>query len=159
MTAVELIERLSKIGASVTIDGEQVTVRFPEGYRQQVEGLGPEIRRLKGELLRALNDANRQTPLDGNERRLDGEQTGFLGVRAPVECPALPIGVKLLRYRPKAPPIALVPVSIVTDVDTFIRDHLRALGHRLKYPRTRAIASIPEILAQLAEVGVELALE
>jgi hypothetical protein len=54
MTVLELMERLTAIGASVRAEGHEVAVRFPEGHRQEVEELGPEIRRLKPDLMRAL---------------------------------------------------------------------------------------------------------
>lgn len=81
------------------------------------------------------------------------------GIPASARCPALPTGVKLVRYDPKPPPVAVAPISIVTDVDAFIRAYLMDLGHRLQHPRTHACAPLPEILAKLAEVGVELAIE
>jgi len=55
--------------------------------------------------------------------------------------------------------VAVTPVSIVTDVDKFMRAHLRDLHFRLEHPNAHASAPLPEILAKLAEVGLELALE
>lgn len=71
----------------------------------------------------------------------------------------LPGSVRLIRYSPKKPPVAVAPISIVTDVDKFIRAYLRDLAQRLQHPGTHACASLPEILAKLAEVGLELALD
>jgi hypothetical protein len=71
----------------------------------------------------------------------------------------LPGGVRLIRYSPKKPPVAVALISIVTDVDKFIRAYLRDLGQRLQHPGTHACAPLPEILAKLAEVGLELALD
>jgi len=159
MTVFELMERLTRIGASVSAEGDQVAVRFSEEHRRQVEGLGPEIRRLKPELLKKLNDASSDTLFDGLETRLDGERDDVRRVRAPAECPPLPAGVKLVRYCPKAPPVAVQPCSIVTDVDKFIRSYLRDLGFRLEHPKAYACAPLPEILAKLAEVGVELEID
>jgi hypothetical protein len=64
--------------------------------------------------------------------------------------------VKLVRYLPKDPPVAVAPVSIVTNVEKFIEAYLRDLSHRLKHPGTHACAPVSEILAKLAEVGLEL---
>lgn len=89
-------------------------------------------------------------------RELDQELDA---IPAPAECPPLPAGVKLVRYEPKDPPVAIAPVSIVTDVDKFIRAYLRDLAHRIQRPGTHACAPLPEILAKLAEVGLELTLE
>lgn len=58
MSVLELMERLTGIGASVSADGDQVAVRFPKQRRVDVEALGPEIRRLKPELLRAIAEPN-----------------------------------------------------------------------------------------------------
>jgi hypothetical protein len=81
------------------------------------------------------------------------------GTPAPMKCPPLPAGVQLVRYTPKAPPVAIAPVSIVTDVDKFIQAYITDLSHRLEHPETHGCAPLPEILARLAEVGLELILE
>ncbi len=159
MTVLELMDRLAGIGARVTAEGNDVAICFPEEHRRAVEGLGPEIRRLKPELLKELSDADSDTLFDGLESRLDGERDQVRGVRAPAECPPLPAGVKLVRYCPKDPPVAIAPISIVTDVDKFIRSYLRDLRFRLEHPGAYACAPLEEILAKLAEVGVELALD
>ena len=41
--------------------------------------------------------------------------------------PAMPSGVKLLRYEPKKPPVAIDVCTIVTDVSKFIQRELRDL--------------------------------
>jgi hypothetical protein len=84
---------------------------------------------------------------------------GARGVLASGDPPPLPRGVRLIRYCPKNPPVAVSSISVVTDVKKFIRSYLQDLGFRLKHPHTRACASLNEILAKLAEVGVELALD
>jgi hypothetical protein len=81
------------------------------------------------------------------------------GVLAPVDPPPLPPGVRLVSYCPKNPPLAVAPISVVTDINKFIRSYLRDLEFRLEHPQARACASLNEILAKLAEVGVELALD
>jgi hypothetical protein len=60
MTVFELMERLTGIGASLSADGGQVAVRFPEEHRRDVERLGLEIQRLKPELLRELARKSRR---------------------------------------------------------------------------------------------------
>lgn len=54
MTVLELMERLTGIGATVSAEGDHVAVRFSGEHRREVEGLGPEIQRLKPELLHEL---------------------------------------------------------------------------------------------------------
>ena len=83
-----------------------------------------------------------------------------LGVPAPPVCPPLPKGVRLVRYEPRTPPVAIRPVSVVTDVNKFIRHYLEELDARLHSPvQIRAGGSVFEILSKLAEAGLELAIE
>ena len=82
------------------------------------------------------------------------------GVAAPSVCPPLPKGVRLVRYEPKKPPVAIAPISIVTDVDKFIRHYLEELEARLHSPiQIRCGGSVFEILGKLADVGLELTFE
>ena len=83
-----------------------------------------------------------------------------LSTPAPEKCPPLPKGVLLIRYRPKDPPVAISPISVVTDLEKFIRVCLSELDARLNHPvQIRAGASVFEILNKLAEVGLELAID
>ena len=82
-----------------------------------------------------------------------------LGISAPPGCPPLPPGVSLVRYAPKSLPVLIAPWSVVTDVGKFIQAYLQDLGWRLAHPQTYACAPLLEILAKLAEVGVELEIE
>jgi hypothetical protein len=92
MTVFELMERLTGIGANVSAEEDQVAVCFPEERRGEVEALGGEIRRLKPELLRALNHSEGRRLFDGFESHLNGERDEVRGVRAPAKCPPLPSG-------------------------------------------------------------------
>jgi len=81
-------------------------------------------------------------------------------VSAPAVCPPLPKGVRLVRYRPKEAPVFVAPISIVADVGKFIRVYLEELDAQLNHPiQIRAGGSVFEIVAKLAEVGLELAIE
>jgi hypothetical protein len=137
---VELIAEFEARGGEFGFDGNQINVQYP-----------PERREALALILETLR-ANREAVA-----ALVCER--FRGVAAPARCPPLPPGVRLVNYTPKKPPVAVAPISIVTDVDKFIQAYLMDLGHRLQYPETHACASLPEILAKLAEVGLELALE
>jgi len=127
-------------GGEFTLNGPQVSVQYPPEHR---DTLAPILATLR---------ANRTAVAALIRER-------YCGVPAPAQCPPVPLGVRLVKYAPKAPPVAVAPVSIVTDVDKFIRAYLRDLGQRLQHPGTHACASLPEILAKLAEVGLELALD
>jgi hypothetical protein len=56
--------------------------------------------------------------------------------------------------------VFIAPISIVADVDKFIHVYLEELDARLNHPiQIRAGGSVFEIVAKLAEVGLELAIE
>jgi hypothetical protein len=76
-------------------------------------------------------------------------------------CPyALPEGIKLLRYEPKAPPVAVTVCSVVNDVPKFIRHALGELDARLRHPlQIKAGDSVFDLLSKLADCGLELRLE
>jgi len=157
MTVFELMERLTGIGASVSAEGDQVAVRFSEEHRRQVEGLGPEIRRLKPELLKKLNDASSDTLFDGLESRLDGERDRESKPPALEEVTAmLPPSVRVLRYEPKAVPFAVAPVSVVTNAGKFLRAYLKDLAWRLEHPDGYAAPPLADILAKLSDAGLDL---
>jgi len=71
----------------------------------------------------------------------------------------LPPSVKVVRYEPKTPPVAVAPVSIVTDVGKFIRAYLADLGIRLNGPGLYCAPPLTDILSKLADVGLELQIE
>ena len=139
--AVSPIDRIRELGGAVFLDGERLRYRIPAG--------DPEARQLIAEIHR-----DREAVI-----AMLRERQVALGSPAPPQCPPLPPGVRLVRYAPKTPPVAIQPCSIVTDVDKFIRAYLQDLGWRLANPKTYACAPLYEILAKLAEVGVELALD
>jgi hypothetical protein len=97
---------------------------------------------------------------DAGDRTDKTSHLDALGVPAPPVCPPLPKAVRLVRYAPKTPPVAIRPISLVTDVEKFIRHYLQELDARLNNPvQIRAGGSVFEILSKLAEAGVELAIE
>jgi len=82
------------------------------------------------------------------------------GIPAPPTCPPMPLGVKLLRYEPKVPPVAVDVCSVVTDISKFIETELRDLDSRLNSPWTiRGGWSVPQILDRLRQVGVEVEID
>jgi len=138
--AIDAVAAFEALGGTLELHGEQVEVVYQTHLRQAVSPLLGELRAHR-EAVRAFL----------RERSSGG--------RAPAECPPLPPAVRLLRYAPKVAPVAVQPCSIVTDVGKFIRAYLEDLEWRLAHPNTYACASLPEILAKLAEVGVELKIE
>lgn len=75
-------------------------------------------------------------------------------------CPRLPKGVRLLRWEPKAPPVAIDVCSIVVDLSKFIEGELRTLDSRLNNPWTiHGGFSVPQMLDRLRQVGLEVELD
>lgn len=136
MTAVDVLDRLTTIGCQIRVDGQKLKVRGPDL---------PEVARLVSELHARRDEAI--ATLEG----IQGKPASLDEVNA-----ALPPGVRLLSYRPKQTPFALASVSVVTNAGTFFRAYLRDLGWRLEHPNSRACAPLNEILAKLAEGGLEL---
>jgi hypothetical protein len=134
------IEEAERLGCTFRLEGDQVKVEYPEEVRESVWPILEKLRPKRDEVRQLLY---KHPP----------------GVPAPAGCPPLPPGVRLVRYAPKTPPVAVQPCSIVTDVDKFIAAYLQDLDWRLKNPKGYAAAPLPEILSKLAEVGLELELE
>ncbi len=136
----QAIATFESLGGEFTIDGSQILVEY-----------SPERREAVATILEMLRTHRDEVAIVVRERSS--------GVPAPVGCPPLPLGVRLIKYAPKTPPVAVRPCSIVADVDKFISAYLRDLRFRLEHPKAYACAQLPDILAKLAEVGLELRLE
>lgn len=68
--------------------------------------------------------------------------------------------MRIINYKPKTPPVTIELVSVVTDVDKFLRHYLEDLDARLNRPlQIRAGSPVIEILSKLAEVDLEVAIE
>jgi hypothetical protein len=89
-----------------------------------VEANGGHLR-VDGEDL-VISPANAAAPVMEELRHHKPEIIELLAQR-----PAMPSGVRLIRWEPKAGPVHLSECSTVTDVDKFIRSTLRQLEARL----------------------------
>jgi hypothetical protein len=73
---------------------------------------------------------------------------------------ALPRGIRLIRWEPKSPPVAIDVCSVVADIFKFIHSELRALDSRLNDPWTiHGGFTVPQMLDRLAQAGLEVELE
>jgi hypothetical protein len=84
----------------------------------------------------------------------------YLRARPALNAPAMPKGVRLIRWKLKGAPVALDMYSLVVDVPKFIAEELRALDSRLNNPWTiHGGFTVPQMLNRLAQAGVEVELE
>jgi hypothetical protein len=146
---VELIEALQSEGVRFRVEGDRVRATLPKPTPSGIISALDSLRPYKADV-RAIIEAGMLADALPDEAH---------GVLASADPPSLPRGVRLLSYCPKTPPVAVTPISVVTDVNKFIGSYLRDLEFRLEHPKAHACASLNEILAKLAEVGVELALD
>jgi hypothetical protein len=76
------------------------------------------------------------------------------------ERPAMPAGVRLVHWEPKADPIELPQGSVVTDVEKFVRTTLAQLDAKLNGKSWQAGNwPLSTLIGRLAAVGVEIALD
>jgi hypothetical protein len=93
----------------------------------------------------------------GAKRPNWGKQNETANVCAPLNCPPLPMGLRLIRYVPKTPPVKLDDSSSVTNLKTFLDAELRELGARLHSPvQIRGGYGVFAILDRLRQVGLEI---
>ena len=137
---VSAIDRLRELGGELFLEGDRLTYRIPAG--------NVEARQLL-EVLRRDRDA-----VAAMVRELQSLPPSLELVKA-----SFPPGITLVSYQPKAAPFAVAPVSVVTNAGRFFHAYLRDLNWRLEHPDEYAAPPLPDILAKLAEGGLELALE
>jgi len=72
----------------------------------------------------------------------------------------MPPGVRLLKWEPKTPPVAIVRMGIVSNVDKFIGATVRQLRARLEGKDFLAGNwSLRELVDRLEQVGVHVRVE
>lgn len=77
-----------------------------------------------------------------------------------VAVPAMPPGVRLVQWEPKAAPVVLTRYSVVTDVDRFIRMTLLELEAALTGKRWQSCHwSVRDLTDRLEQCGVRLKIE
>lgn len=134
MNVAETVSLVESAGAIFRLDGEKVRVRYPDG--DQREELTRQI---------ALLRAHRE------------EVAAFLRARDIV--PAMPPGVRLVRWDLKEPPVAIETCAIVNDPALFARSTLQQLRTVLAQPSHWVGWTVPQLIDRLAQVGVAVTLE
>jgi hypothetical protein len=130
MNAPEILEAVENVGGSLKLNGERIQYVLPDS----AVWLVPELKRNREELIGLLRE-----------------------VRTP---PQMPPGVRLLKWEPKTPPVVIVRMGIVSNVDKFIDATLRELRARLEGKDFLAGNwSLRELVDRLEQVGVKVTVE
>lgn len=130
MNVADIVVEVETAGVAFQLEGERVHVEYPDDERR--EELAGRIA-----LLRARRD----------------EVIAYLKARSAI--PPMPEGVRLVRWEPKAAPIALTRVEIVTNVSRFVTMTLLELKAALVGKRWLAGSrSVRELIERLEECGV-----
>ena len=130
MTAPEILEVVQSIGGSLRLSGMKIQYELPDS----ADWLLTELEQNRNELIELLKETS--TP------------------------PRMPPGVKLMKWKPKTPPIVIVRMGIVSDVDQFIAATLRQLQDRLEGKGFLAGNwSLRELVERLEQVGIAVEIE
>src|ERR1700674_2038880 len=130
MNATQVLEAVQNVGGSLTLSGERIQYALPDF----AVWLVPELKENREELIELLRES--ETPLP------------------------MPPGVRLLKWEPRTPPVAIVRMGIVTNVDKFIGATLRELRARLEGKDFLAGNwSLRELIERLEQVGVAVKIE
>jgi hypothetical protein len=140
VTALDAVGRLRDIGGTLYLAGERLRYRIPTGHPEATQLLA-QIRQNREAVVAALRDLESRPPSIEEVERM------------------LPAGVWVTRYNPKTAPFAVAPVSIVVNAGKFFRAYLMDLRSRLAHPDSHSTSPLPDLLAKLAEAGLELRVE
>jgi hypothetical protein len=130
MNAPETLEAIENVGGSLKLNGERIQYVLPDS----AVWLVLELKHNREELI------------------------GLLRKRAAP--PQMPPGVRLLKWEPKTPPVAIVRMGIVSNVDKFVDATLRQVRARLEGKDFLAGNwSLRELVDRLEQVGVLVSIE
>jgi hypothetical protein len=136
LSAVDVLDRLAALGCAVRVEGERLKVRGPD--LPEVAALIPELSAHREEAMLLIRELRSAPPTLGEIEAL------------------LPESVRVLRYEPKPAPFAVAPVSVVTNAGKFFQAYLKDLAWRMEHPEDHAAPSLADILAKLADAGLDL---
>jgi hypothetical protein len=134
--APEVVSRIEELGGYLALDGDG-------GIRYRV-----------------LQDCAEARALLETVRAEKQSVIAYLRERPALKAPAMPQGLRLVRWEPKCSPVAIDVCSVVVDVPKFIESELRALDSRLNNPGTiRGGFTVWQMLDRLAQAGLIVELE
>ena len=129
--AAELVERVELAGGTLALHGDRITYDLPEEIAPMLD----ELRAHRDEVVRVLQQRQ--------------------------EVPAMPPGVRLVRWSLKEPPVAIeMCTTVVINPDRFAKSTLLQLQAALKGKRWLAGHwTTAELVERLKQVGVEVELD
>jgi len=136
LSAIEVLDRLSSFGCQVRVEGDKLKVRGPA--RPEVEELVSDLRREREAAIAFLRERESKPPSLEEVRSY------------------LPRGMRVARYEPKQTPFAVAPNSVVTNAGKFYRGYLADLRKRLADLEGHSCPPLGDILAKLADAGLEI---
>lgn len=164
MTAPELIQRIEAAGGVLTLRGDRIRYELPEDHASMLEVL----RQHRTEVIHVLRERER-TDADNATRWSEAESAQVSGKLYPdpyvvalektTQSDPLPMpkGVRLLKWAPQLPPVAIETRAVVNDVPKFIRTTLGQLRAAMTGKSWLAgNRSVPELVDRLEQVGVKV---
>lgn len=144
MTAPQIIEQIEAAGGILTLNGDRIRYELPEEAASLVDVL----REHREEVLRFLRQSLRRHP-DPCDPAI-----AAVNMAGP---PEMPVGIRLLKWAPKQPPVILTRFSVVNDVPQFLRPTLEQLRAALDGKNWRAGNwSVREPVDRLEQCGVQV---
>ena len=152
MTAPELIQTIEAVGGVLTLQGDRIRYELPAEAAPMIEML----RQYRDEVLGVLRERERP---EGKQSHPDPYAVA-LEKTTQSEPPLMPIGVRLLRWAPARPPVAIGSWAVVNDVSQFIQTTLGQLQAAIAGKHWLAgNRSVRELVERLNQVGVEVEIE
>jgi hypothetical protein len=131
MTAPEIIQQIENLGGILAIDGDRIHCTLTD----EAESLVPELRKIRDEVFRVLQDRGRPQI-------------------------SMPAGVRLLRWDLKRPPVAISEISVITDPQRFAETTLRQLDTAIQgKPWAAGNWSLRDLVERLEQVGIQVRVE
>ena len=142
---LEVVSRLEENGGSLRLEGDRIRYSVPSGSREALDLLAE---------LRKHRDAVRALLLERAAR-----QGGNSSSQTPDVVLTIPLGVRLVTWNLKEPPVAIDTCSVVTDTPLFARSTLEQLRTAIAQPKRWVGWSVPQLIDRLGQVGVIVTLE
>lgn len=169
MTPLEIVEQVTAAGGVLSLsgDGERIRAELPEDALALVDVL----REHRDEVIRLLRERELSCYVHGKQaqwwNRADGSPVcgrchpdpfAVAVQKAKQEGPPiLPEGVRLVRWEPKAPPIAITTWAVVNNVPQFVRTTLAQLEAAMQGKSWFAGSwNVRELCERLEQVGVKV---